>query len=116
MTSVVMRAHAELRTRWRAWVSLSVMLGLFGSAAIAIAAGTLSLVALVIGLPIGGAAGRWMWSAFATQLGILPATGTSTTSASWRSSSFHTPLSPCRSASSANIERPNISECPRPSS
>src|SRR5437588_12768869 len=55
MTSVLMRPRAELRTRWRAWVSPTVTLGLFGSAAIAIAAG------------------RWMWSAFATQLGILPA-------------------------------------------
>jgi predicted lysophospholipase L1 biosynthesis ABC-type transport system permease subunit len=33
---------------------------------------TLSLVALLIGLPIGVAAGRWVWSAFASQLGIQP--------------------------------------------
>src|SRR2546423_6887334 len=39
MTPVLMRARAELRARWRAWVSLTVMLGLFGGAVIAIAAG-----------------------------------------------------------------------------
>src|SRR5438874_2873327 len=39
MTPVLMRARAELRTRWKAWVSLTVMLGLFGGAVIAIAAG-----------------------------------------------------------------------------
>src|SRR5438309_2303022 len=40
MTPVLMRARAELRTRWRAWVSLAVMLGNFGGAVIAIAAGS----------------------------------------------------------------------------
>src|SRR5947199_9851094 len=39
MTPVLMRARAELRTRWKAWVSLTVMLGLFGGAVIAITAG-----------------------------------------------------------------------------
>ena len=35
-------------------------------------ASTLSLLALVIGLPTGVAAGRWIWSSFADGLGILP--------------------------------------------
>src|SRR2546421_11329945 len=39
MGAVLVRARAELRARWRAWVSLTVMLGLFGGAVIAIAAG-----------------------------------------------------------------------------
>jgi ABC-type lipoprotein release transport system permease subunit len=39
MTPVLMRARAELKARWRAWVSLTLMLGLFGGAVIAIAAG-----------------------------------------------------------------------------
>src|SRR5919202_688983 len=30
------------------------------------------LVALVIGLPLGIAAGRWVWTSFADNLGILP--------------------------------------------
>jgi ABC-type lipoprotein release transport system permease subunit len=33
---------------------------------------TLTLLSLAIGLPLGVAAGRWVWSAFATSLGILP--------------------------------------------
>src|SRR5438093_12496010 len=39
MTAVLMRAGAELRSRWRAWVSLTLMLGIFGGAVIAISAG-----------------------------------------------------------------------------
>ena len=39
MTPVLMRTRAELRSRWKAWVSLTVLLGLFGGAVIAIAAG-----------------------------------------------------------------------------
>jgi predicted lysophospholipase L1 biosynthesis ABC-type transport system permease subunit len=35
-------------------------------------ASTLAVVSLAIGLPLGIAAGRWVWSAFATSLGILP--------------------------------------------
>jgi len=33
---------------------------------------TLSVVAVVIGIPLGMAAGRWVWVLFAHQLGILP--------------------------------------------
>src|SRR5438093_752598 len=39
MTAVLLRARAELKARWRAWLSLTLMLGLFGGAVIAIAAG-----------------------------------------------------------------------------
>ena len=34
---------------------------------------TIAAVALLIGLPVGVAFGRWGWHAFATQLGVLPA-------------------------------------------
>jgi len=34
---------------------------------------TLSLVALAIGVPVGIAVGRGMWTSFADQLGIVPA-------------------------------------------
>src|SRR5207248_7097251 len=37
---------------------------------------TLSLVALAIGIPLGVAAGRWTWSAFANTLGIVPSPAT----------------------------------------
>ena len=39
MTAVLVRLRAELRSRWRTWISLTLMLGLFGGAVIAIAAG-----------------------------------------------------------------------------
>src|SRR5438105_5364219 len=39
MTAVLLRARAEMRARWRAWLSLTLMLGLFGGAVIAVAAG-----------------------------------------------------------------------------
>ena len=34
---------------------------------------TLSVLALVVGVPIGAAAGRWTWTVFAERLGIVPA-------------------------------------------
>src|SRR6266513_507076 len=39
MTAVLVRLRSELRSRWRTWISLTLMLGLFGGAVIAIAAG-----------------------------------------------------------------------------
>jgi ABC-type lipoprotein release transport system permease subunit len=33
---------------------------------------TLVVVALVVGLPIGVASGRWLWSGFARQVGVAP--------------------------------------------
>lgn len=33
---------------------------------------TLVVVALVVGLPIDAASGRWLWTAFARQLGVAP--------------------------------------------
>jgi putative ABC transport system permease protein len=33
---------------------------------------TLSLLALAIGIPLGVVVGRWLWTAFSDQLGILP--------------------------------------------
>src|SRR6266542_187027 len=39
MSAVLIRVRAELRARWRAWVSLTLMLGIFGGAVIAVAAG-----------------------------------------------------------------------------
>ena len=33
---------------------------------------TLTVMALLIGLPVGVAVGRWTWTLFAEQLGILP--------------------------------------------
>src|SRR6185295_11732925 len=40
--------------------------------AVAWQATTLTLFALVIGLPVGLAVGRWGWKLFADQLGVLP--------------------------------------------
>jgi MacB-like periplasmic core domain/FtsX-like permease family len=42
------------------------------SATVAWQASTLAAVALLIGLPLGTTVGRWTWSAFAHQFGILP--------------------------------------------
>src|SRR5919199_1661286 len=39
MAGVWLRARAELGARWKAWLSLTLMLGLFGGSVIAIAAG-----------------------------------------------------------------------------
>jgi hypothetical protein len=47
------------------------------SVAVAWQASTLAVVALLIGLPIGTAAGRWTWGLFAHQFGILPETAVS---------------------------------------
>jgi hypothetical protein len=33
---------------------------------------TLTLLALALGIPIGIAVGRWIWTAFSNQLGIVP--------------------------------------------
>jgi ABC-type antimicrobial peptide transport system permease subunit len=42
------------------------------SAAVAWQATTLVILALLIGLPLGVAAGRWGWNLFANQLGVVP--------------------------------------------
>jgi predicted lysophospholipase L1 biosynthesis ABC-type transport system permease subunit len=42
------------------------------TSAVAWQATTLSILALLIGLPVGVATGRWIWTGFADQLGILP--------------------------------------------
>jgi ABC-type antimicrobial peptide transport system permease subunit len=34
---------------------------------------TVLLVAIVIGIPLGIAAGRWAWTAFASEIGVVPA-------------------------------------------
>ena len=39
MTAVLLRARAEIKARWRVWLSLMLMLGVFGGAVMAIAAG-----------------------------------------------------------------------------
>src|SRR5438105_1394438 len=39
MRAVLLRARSELRARWRAWLSLTLILGVFGGLVIAIAAG-----------------------------------------------------------------------------
>jgi ABC-type lipoprotein release transport system permease subunit len=36
-------------------------------------AATLAAIGLLIGLPLGVAAGRWVWNSFANELGVLPA-------------------------------------------
>lgn len=41
--------------------------------AVAWQATTLTLIALAIGLPVGIAAGRWIWTAFAGSIGVVPA-------------------------------------------
>jgi ABC-type antimicrobial peptide transport system permease subunit len=41
-------------------------------ATVAWQASTLAVVALIVGMPLGVAGGRWAWSAFANQSGILP--------------------------------------------
>src|SRR5256714_9912144 len=47
------------------------------SATVAWQATTLAVVALVVGVPLGVAAGRWAWGLFADQLGVVsqPAVG-----------------------------------------
>jgi len=40
------------------------------SAAVAWQATTFIVLALVVGLPVGVAAGRWLWQLFAAQLGV----------------------------------------------
>jgi ABC-type lipoprotein release transport system permease subunit len=42
------------------------------SATVAWQAGTLAAVALVVGLPVGVAVGRWGWTLFADAIGVLP--------------------------------------------
>ena len=42
------------------------------SAAVAWQATTLVVVALLIGIPVGAAAGRWVWQVFADRIGIAP--------------------------------------------
>ena len=42
------------------------------SAAVAWQSTAMVLVALAVGIPVGVAAGRWAWRAFADQLGIVP--------------------------------------------
>jgi hypothetical protein len=49
------------------------------SATVAWQASTLAAVALLIGMPLGIAMGRWTWSAFAHQFGILPESAVSVT-------------------------------------
>src|SRR5690242_20520798 len=39
VTAVWMRLRSELRTRWRAWLGLALLIGLAGAAAVAAAAG-----------------------------------------------------------------------------
>ena len=39
MSAVFVRVRSELRARWRAWFGLALLLGLFGGAVIAAAAG-----------------------------------------------------------------------------
>src|SRR6476469_5063945 len=39
VSAVWMRLRSELRTRWRAWLGLALLIGLAGSAAVAAAAG-----------------------------------------------------------------------------
>lgn len=43
------------------------------SSAVAWQASTLVIVALLVGIPLGVAAGRWVWQLFADQLGVPPA-------------------------------------------
>ena len=49
MSGIWIRFRAELRTRWRAWLGL----------------------ALLVGLPLGVAAGRWAWTIAADRLGVV---------------------------------------------
>src|SRR5439155_3482537 len=42
------------------------------SAAVAWQAGTLTFTALLLGVPLGIAAGRWAWRFFADQVGVVP--------------------------------------------
>jgi putative ABC transport system permease protein len=39
MTAILVRLRSELRSRWKTWLAITLMLGLFGGAVIAIAAG-----------------------------------------------------------------------------
>jgi hypothetical protein len=59
MGAVWLVARAGLRSRWRPWLTLAVMVALVGG--------------LAIGMPLGVVAGRLAWQFLAGQLGIEPA-------------------------------------------
>ena len=42
-------------------------------AVVACQTSTILLVALIVGIPLGIAAGRWAWTAFASEIGVVPA-------------------------------------------
>ena len=70
-------AHALLTTVRRRRRDLAILktLGFVGRQVrltVAWQASTMMLIALVLGIPLGLAAGRWAWHLFATSLGIVP--------------------------------------------
>jgi hypothetical protein len=75
--AVAMMAHAlvtSVRRRRRDLAILKTLGFQKGQVTITVAwqATTLILVALMVGIPLGVAAGRWTWTLFAEQLGIAP--------------------------------------------
>lgn len=77
LLAVAMMTHAlvtSVRRRRRDLAILKTLGFVQGQVATVVAwqATTLAAIALVVGLPLGIAAGRWTWSLFADQLGIAP--------------------------------------------
>ena len=76
LLAVAALAHALVTAVRRRRVELAILKTLGFSRAqlrgtVAWQASVLTLVAVVVGLPIGVAAGRWAWRVFADQLGIV---------------------------------------------
>jgi hypothetical protein len=62
MRAVIYLVAHELRTRWRGWAVLVLLVGVAG--------GAVTGLGLLAGLPLGIAAGQWSWALFAHGLGI----------------------------------------------
>jgi len=73
--ALVLTIAASVRQRRRELALLKSLGMLRGQLRVVVAcqASTILLVAVAIGLPLGIAAGRWAWTAFASEIGVVPA-------------------------------------------
>ncbi|HUL27285.1 MAG TPA: hypothetical protein VLW44_16130 [Streptosporangiaceae bacterium] len=62
-------AVGSLRARWRGWVLIAMLVAV-GVTAWQVT--TLTGIALLAGLPLGVAMGRWAWALFSDALGVPP--------------------------------------------
>ena len=75
--AVLARVRARPGNGWGSWLGLAVVAGVLVGAVVVAAAGARRTesaypVALMIGVPVGFAAGSWSWVLFARQLGVDP--------------------------------------------